>query len=146
MTITRYNPIRTPDYPAMPRSFTSLLDDFFNDVVTSDSGRLYVPSLDVSETDTHYHIQLALPGLKKDDINIDLQDRRLTITGERKEEADDKNTKYHVRETRYGSFERSIMLPNNIDQDKIDARFEDGILNLDVEKKEKQVNKQIKVK
>ncbi len=146
MTITRYNPTRTMDFPAVPRSFSSLLDDFFNDVVTSDSGRLYVPSLDVYETDSHYHINLSLPGMKKDDINIDLQDRRLTVTGERREEVDEKNTKYHVREMRHGSFERSIMLPNNINQDKIEARFEDGILKLDVEKKEKQVNKQIKVK
>lgn len=146
MTITRYNPTRTLDFPNVPRSFSNLLDDFFNDVVASDSGRVYVPSLDVYETDAHYHIQLSLPGMKKEDINIDLQDRRLTITGERKEEIDDKTTKYHVREMRCGSFERSIMLPNNIDQDKISARFEDGILKLDVEKKEKQVNKQIKVK
>ncbi len=146
MTITRYTPTRSMDHPSVPRTFSSLLDDFFNDAVASDSGRLYVPSLDVSETDTHYHIQLSMPGMKKDDISIDLQDRRLTITGERKEEVDDKNTKYHVREMRYGTFERTIMLPNNINQDKIDARFEDGVLKLDVEKKEKQVNKQIKVK
>ncbi len=146
MTITRYTPMRTPDYPSVPRSFSNLLDDFFNDVVASDSGRLYVPSMDVSETDSHYHIQLTLPGMRKDEINIDLEDRRLTITGERKEETEDKNRKYHVRETRLGQFERSVMLPNNINQDKIDARFEDGILKIDIEKKQKQVNKQIKVK
>lgn len=146
MTITRYNPIRTSEFPAVPRSFSNLLDDFFNDVVQSDTGRMYVPSMDVSETDSHYHIRVSLPGMKKDDINIDLQDRRLTISGERKEETEDKDTKHHVQETRYGRFERPIMLPNNINQDKIDARFEDGILKLDVEKKEKQVNKQIKVK
>ncbi len=146
MTITKYSPMRTADYPAVPRTFSNLLDDFFNDVVASDSGRLYVPSMDVSETDSHYHIQVSLPGMKKDEINIDLEDRRLTITGERKEETEDKGRKFHVRETRYGQFERTVMLPNNINQDKIDARFEDGILNLDIEKKEKQVNKQIKVK
>ncbi len=146
MTITKYTPIRTPEYPSVPRSFSNLLDDFFNDVVASDSGRLYVPSMDVSETDSHYHIQLTLPGMRKDEINIDLEDRRLTVTGERKEETKDNNRRYHVRETRLGHFERSVMLPNNINQDKIDARFEDGILNIDIEKKEKQVNKQIKVK
>ena len=146
MTITRYNPIRTTQYPTVPKSFSNLLDDFFNDVVSSDSGRLYVPNLDIFETDTHYHVQLALPGLKKQDINIDLQDRRLSITGERKEEIEEKNTKYHIRETRYGQFERSVMLPDNINQEKIDARFEDGILKLEIEKREKQVNKQIKVK
>ncbi|WP_246481568.1 Hsp20/alpha crystallin family protein [Natronogracilivirga saccharolytica] len=146
MAITKYNPMQEFERAGVPRTFSSILDEFFNDVVTSDSGRLYAPSIDISETDSHYHVQAALPGMKKDDINIDLQDRRLTISGERKEETENKDTKHHVRETRYGQFERSIMLPNNINQDKIDARFEDGILKLDIEKKEKQVNKQIKVK
>lgn len=144
--ITRYNPLRELENPAVPRRFSSLLDEFFNDVVSSDSGRLYVPNLDVFETDSHYHIHVALPGLSKDQINIDLQDRRLTITGERKVQEEDKSTKFHVREMRCGQFERSIMLPNNINQDKIDARFEDGILKMEIEKKEKQVNKQIKVR
>ena len=143
MTLTRYNPLRELDYPTVPRTFSNILDEFFNDVVTSDSGRLYVPNLDVFETDSHYHVHFALPGMSKEDINIDLQDRRLTISGERRMETE---KKYHVRELRYGQFERSIMLPNNINQDKIDARFEDGILKVDIEKKEKQVNKQIKVK
>ncbi len=146
MAITRYNPMTEMERPTMPRTFSNILDEFFNDVVASDGGRVCVPNLDVSETDSHYHVHVALPGMKKEDINIDLQDRRLTITGERKEEVEDKDTKYHLRETRYGQFERSVMLPNNINQDKIDARFEDGILKVGIDKKEKQVNKQIKVK
>ena len=146
MAITRYNPMRELSQPTVPRSFTSLLDDFFNDVVTSDTGRMFVPNIDVTEDDSQYHVQVALPGLKKDDIHVDLQDRRLTISGERQEEKEEKETKHHLTETRYGKFERSIMLPNNINQDKVDARFEDGILKLDIEKKEKQVNKQIKIK
>ncbi|MDG5767988.1 Hsp20/alpha crystallin family protein [Balneolales bacterium ANBcel1] len=146
MTITRYTPLRELDYPNMPRRFSSILDDFFNDVVSSDTGRMFVPSLDVTEDDSHYHVQVSLPGLKKEDIHVDLQDRRLTISGERKEEKEEKETKYHLTETRYGKFERSVMLPENIDQNKIDARFEDGILKLDIEKKEKQVSKQIKIR
>ncbi len=146
MAITRYNPLRETDHPVMPRRFSSLLDDFFNDVVTSDTGRMFVPSLDITEDESHYHVRVALPGMKKDDIHVDLQDRRLTVSGERKEEQEDKDTRYHLTETRYGNFERSVMLPENIDQNKIDARFEDGILKLDIEKKEKQVNKQIKIK
>ncbi|MDI6401458.1 Hsp20/alpha crystallin family protein [Balneolaceae bacterium ANBcel3] len=146
MTITKYRPIRGFDQTLVPRSFSNLLDDFFNDVVTSDTGRMFVPSLDVIEDESHYRVHVALPGIKKDEINIDLQDRRLTISGERREENENKNTKYHLVETRYGRFERSVMLPENINQDKIDARFEDGVLKLDIEKKEKQVNKQIKVK
>ncbi len=145
MTITRYNPMREMDYPT-PRRFSSVLDDFFNDVVASDTGRMFVPSLDITEDESHYHVHVALPGMNKDDINVDLQDRRLTITGERKEEKEEKETKHHLTETRYGKFERSVMLPDNIDQNKIDARFEDGVLKLDIEKKEKQVNKQIKIK
>ncbi|MEX0681154.1 MAG: Hsp20/alpha crystallin family protein [Balneolales bacterium] len=146
MTLTKYNPVRDLDYAAMPRSFSNLLDEFFNDVVASDSGRLFIPSIDLTEDESHYHVHMALPGIRKEDINIDLQDRRLTVSGERKEQNENKNTKYHLMETRYGNFERTISLPNNINQDKIDARFEDGVLKLDIEKREKQVNKQIKVK
>lgn len=146
MAITRFNPIRQMENLTAPRNFSTLLDDFFNDVVASDSGRLFVPSLDVTEDESKYHVHVALPGIKKDEINIDLQDRRLTISGERKEETENNNTKYHLLETRYGRFERTVLLPSNIDQNKIDARFEDGVLKLDIEKKEKQVSKQIKVK
>lgn len=146
MAITKFDPTRELGLTGVPRSFSNVLDEFFNDVVASDSGRLYVPNIDVWEDQSHYHVHAALPGINKNDINIDLEDRRLTISGERREERDDKNAKYHLIETRFGRFERSVMLPNNINQDKIDARFEDGVLKLDIEKKEKQVNKQIKVK
>lgn len=149
MPITRYNPIRElreMDQPAVPRTFSNILDEFFQDATAGDGGRLHAPGMDVSETDSHYHVHVSLPGMKKEDINIDLQDRRLTISGERKEEAEDKDKKHLVRETRYGRFERSVVLPDNINQDKIDARFEDGILKMDIEKKEKQVSKQIEVK
>jgi len=146
MPITRYRPLRDMDQPTTPRTFTSILDEFFNDVTAGDGGGLHTPGMDVSETDSHYHVQVALPGMKKEDINIDLQDRRLTISGERKEETEDKEKKHHVRETRYGKFERSVMLPENINPDNIDARFEDGILKMDVEKKEKQTGRKIDVK
>lgn len=146
MTITKYTPLGTSELSRVPYRFSNLLDDFFNDVVSNDSGRLFMPSMDVYETDSHYHIDVSLPGMKKSDINIDLQDRRLTVSGERKEEHEENTTKCHVKETRFGGFERSVMLPENINQEKIEARFEDGILKLEIEKKEKQVNKQIKVK
>ncbi len=83
-----------------------------------------------------------MPGLNKEDISIDFQEDKLTITGERKfkrEEAKDK--KYHLLETQYGSFSRTFILPENVNPAQIDAQFENGILHVTVPKDEQKVRK-----
>lgn len=130
-----------------PDTFTSLLDRFFNDTVNSTRLSTFTPRFDVSETANGYEFQVALPGLKEEDINVDFQEGRLTISGERKFVREENQKKYHLVETQYGSFSRSFYLPDNVAPENIEAHFENGMLLIQVPKDEKKVQKhQIKIK
>lgn len=125
---------------------TSYLDRFFRNDPFSlwDSGNQFVntvPALNISEEDKQYRVELAAPGMKKDDFNIDVDDNMVTISSEKEsetnDEADDK--KYSFREYNYSSFSRSFSLPENADAEKISAKYADGVLCLTVPKKEQQL-------
>lgn len=92
------------------------------------------PRLDVSETDQALQITADLPGLEKKDINISLEDDLLTISGERKEEREEKDKKYHTIERRSGSFFRSIRLPAEVERKRINAKFANGVLSITLPK------------
>lgn len=143
MAIARFQPW---ERDLTTRNFSDLLDDFFSEAVNKREG--FLPGIDVSETDTQFEINVTLPGMKKDDINISLENNLLTVSGERKfkDEETDENKKYHRVESRYGKFERSLQLPDNIDSDSVDATYEDGVLHITVEKSEDKVRKQIEIK
>lgn len=95
------------------------------------------PSVNVSETDDSYHIEAELPGCKKDDVKVTFDQGVLTIEGERREEREEKDKRFHRREASYGSFMRRFSMPENADEEKIDAKFEDGMLRIDIPKTEK---------
>ena len=84
--------------------------------------------------------------MKKEDINIGIENGALTISGERKNKNEEEGRKYHRVETHYGTFERSFQLPDNVDEDSIEATLSDGILQIDINKKEEKVKKQIEIK
>lgn len=146
MSIVRYNPALN-DF--VPTSFGNLIDRFFNDSLSRSGGSAYsfVPKVDVVETENAYEIQVAVPGVSKDDFKIDLNDNLLTISGERKFTKEKKENNFHSIETQYGSFGRSFSLPENVDASKIDAKYADGILEITIPKDEKKTLKaSIKVK
>lgn len=120
------------------------MDEFFNDAVNARRDK-FMPSIDISETETKFHISVELPGMKKDDININLENSRLTISGERRFQDKEDGKTYHRVETRYGSFNRSFQLPDNVDEESIEASYEDGLLNISIDKSEDKVKKQIKI-
>ena len=93
----------------------------------------WAPSLDVLSKDGDLVVRAELPGVKQEDVDITLHDRVLTISGERKAEQEEERGGYYVRERRYGSFSRSLTLPEGIDESKIHARYEDGVLEVTVE-------------
>lgn len=105
------------------------------------------PSTNILETNENFKLQMAVPGVKKEDIKIDLEKNILNITSEKSaEENTDENVKYTRREFLYGTFCRSFTLPDTIDSDKIGAEVKDGILTVTLPKKEEtKVSKQIKV-
>ena len=116
------------------------LDSLFEDLAVSDQeeGRsvLWMPRTDVSETENAYVIRMDMPGLKRDDVNIELQNGRLTVSGERKIEHQDKGENVQRIERTYGRFFRSFMLPDASDADNVKARLDNGVLTIEVPKRE----------
>jgi HSP20 family protein len=106
------------------------------------------PRLDVSETDNGLEIVADLPGMDKKDINVSLEENLLTIKGEKKEEKESKDKHYHTIERRSGSFYRAIRLPVEVEKDKIEAAFKDGVLTLRLPKTKESKKKvaQIEIK
>ena len=143
MTLVKYS-----DSDFRPVTFSSILDNFFNETVRNPSKvSRFRPGADVIETEKMYEIQLALPGMEKKDINIDVNEGVLTISGERKFENEDEGRNYFMVETHYGSFSRSFNLPELVDSSKIDAAYKNGILYIELPKDEKKALKtSIKVK
>jgi HSP20 family protein len=90
--------------------------------------------VNVAETDSAYEIEAELPGIDEKDVEVKLADDILTISGELKEEKEDKKKDYHVMERRYGAFRRSFELPDNVAEDKIEAKFSKGVLTVTLPK------------
>lgn len=97
----------------------------------------WMPSVDISETDTEYAIKGELPGVRKEDVSVTVQNGMLTIQGERRHEAEEKGKKYHRVECCYGSFMRSFRVPDDADEGKVKAEFKDGMLNITMPKSER---------
>ena len=95
-----------------------------------------MPAIDLYQDDDEVVVKAALPGLKSGDVQISVTADVLTLVGEFKKETEQKETTYHIREQRTGSFERSIMLPTDVQTDKAKAEFEDGILTITLPKAE----------
>ena len=94
----------------------------------------WAPAVDALTKDSDLVIRAELPGVKQEDVDISLHDNVLTISGERRvEEEEEERGGYHIRERRYGSFSRSLALPEGIDESKISARYEDGVLEVTVQ-------------
>lgn len=127
--------------------FDRWMDRFFNnESVWSAEGRRLMPAMNLEESKDGFHLTLELPGMKKDDINVSLQDNMLTISGEKKIEDDSNDRNFQHRERIYGQFCRNVELPDMIDADKIQADYENGILRIDIPKSEKAKPKEIEVK
>lgn len=110
-------------------------EDFGRAPAMASAERTYTPACDVSEKDDGFMLCMDLPGFKKEDIKIEMNENVLTISGERKREVKaDVEPKGHRIERYYGSFARSFSLPTNVDVEKIEAHYEDGVLNLHIPK------------
>lgn len=142
MTLMRYT--RPDSSNMMSKRFSDIMDEFFDDAVNNRRDS-FVPSIDISETDDKFLITAELPGMKKEDINISLENSRLSISGERSFESEEKGKTFHRVETQYGSFNRSFQLPDNVDEGSIEANYENGLLNITIEKSEDKVKRQIEI-
>ena len=138
MELLKYN---TSDF--RPTSFRSMVDQFFNDEFHGGSVATFTPKVDVAETDSEFELQLSIPGIKKADVNIEVEKDQLIVSGERKfeEETDKKNFK--SIESYYGSFRRTFSLPDVINRDGIVANYQDGILTVSLPKDEEKTTKKL---
>ena len=136
MSIIRYNP---NDF--VPTTFSSLIDKFFNESVQRSGMSTFVPKVDVVEGDNAFELHVEVPGMNKEDFKIEVKDNYLTVSGERKLSSEKNEKNFHSIETHYGSFSRSLALPDNVNADKINAKYNNGILELTVPKDEKKALK-----
>jgi HSP20 family protein len=123
-------------------------DDFFNDSFFRRAGNGHgnstLPSVNVSEDENSFMIEMAVPGMSRKDIQIKVEDDLLTISSEKEEKNEEKvskNRRYMRREFNYMRFSRAFELPESVNQEKIKARHEDGVLKVELPKKEESVEK-----
>ena len=113
-------------------------------VLDTGTGRGFplTPHMDVKETDKEIVVETELPGIDEKDVSLALKDGVLTIRGEKKHEHDEEKENYRVMERRYGSFQRSLRLPDTVDEDKVEASFNNGVLKVSLPKRPEAIGKQ----
>jgi HSP20 family protein len=133
-----------------PRNLFQEMEEMLSDAMGTEQEawftRRMVPPLDVVECDKELKVKMDLPGMKAEDIDIQVIGNLLTISGERKEEQEETEKSFHRIERRTGTFSRIFSLPCSIDSKKIDAKYENGILNVILPKSEESQGCKIKVK
>jgi HSP20 family protein len=147
MTLIRWRPRRDlMPFPAFPE-FGDLWDNFLDWPRIGGEIETYrwTPRVNVEENDGIFELTAEVPGIDKKDINVEVKDHVLTIRGEKKLEEEKKENNYRVCERCYGEFVRTFTLPDNVDADKIEAQYENGVLKLIIPKKEEAKPKEIKV-
>jgi HSP20 family protein len=123
--------------------FTRLMNDFGAEFPFGDKS--WSPAVDLRETDDAYVVHADVPGVKKDEIDIEIIEDVVTIKGERKEETEKKDGNYHRVERHFGSFMRSIEIPGGFDGEKVSAKFSDGVLEVTLPKLEEKKPRSVKV-
>jgi HSP20 family protein len=138
-------------FQAFRNEMDRLFDDFLGWPTLSStrpalpSGQLITPALDVKETDKELVVKADLPGIDEKDVQLTIHNGILTLRGEKKSERKDERENYHLVERSYGSFQRSIRLPESVDEDKAEARFDKGVLTVTLPKRPEAVKQQKKI-
>ena len=129
-----------------PEPFTREIDRVFDAFFgQSDQGRRWVPPMDLVEVEDHFVLRADLPGLSEGDVNIEVQDAALTISGERKAEHEQREKGWYRIERSFGSFSRSLTLPDGVDPERIEASFSDGVLEVRIPKPEERKPRRISI-
>ncbi|MBI1939102.1 MAG: Hsp20/alpha crystallin family protein [Ignavibacteriales bacterium] len=132
MTLIKFEPLR--ELETIHDRFQRFFDEFSNLGFPFNDN--FYPRIDIAEDENKINVTAEIPGVKKDQIKITLQDNILTIEGEKKKEEEQKSRNFYRVERSYGSFKRSFTLPVEVDSDKVEAKFEDGTLNISLKKME----------
>lgn len=141
MTFVKFEPLRELD------NLNNRLHKFFGEFPANiDLGFSFSPRIDVFADDTNFFVEAELPGLKKDEIKISMQDNILTISGEKKNSNENNSKEYFRNERIFGTFSRSFTLPEDINPDSTEAKFEDGVLKISIAKNEVKTEKERNIK
>lgn len=134
MALIRYEPAR--GLGTIQNEMNRFFNSFFDTPTLANGAALrrWVPATDLVETDTDFVLRADLPGLSESDVNIELDDNVLTISGERKSEHEERKTGYYRVERSFGSFRRTLTLPEGVDAESIRATFDKGVLEVTVPK------------
>lgn len=136
------SPQRYDPFSAFRQEMDRLFDSFLGGgggpprgFLGAGGGEIVVPQIEVKETPEAYRVTAELPGMAEDDVEVTLSDGLLTLRGEKKSESTSEKDNFHLTERRYGSFQRSVRLPETIDEEKIAAHFDKGVLSVEVPKR-----------
>jgi HSP20 family protein len=145
MALVRWEPVR--EITSIQSEMNRLFNTFF-DTPTAGNGsaaRRWIPAMDLVETDDHFVLKADLPGLKEEDVNIEVEENVLTVSGERKAEHEDKREGYVRVERSYGSFRRSLTLPEGVDAEAVTANFDNGVLEVRIPKPEERKPRRVAI-
>lgn len=132
MTLIKFEPLK--EFESFQNQIKKYFDDFPSFGVNFENS--FSPRIDISEKNDKILVEAEIPGVKKEDLKITLQDNILTIKGEKKKEEEHKENNYYRCERSYGSFSRSFTLPVEVSTEKVDAKFNDGMLKIELKKVE----------
>lgn len=134
MAIVRFDPARELD--SLQGDMNRLFDRFFDSRSGNGAARRWIPAMDLVETGDNLVLRADLPGMTDDDIDLEVKDNVLTLSGERSSENEEKGEGFHRVERSFGRFQRSLTLPRGVDADKVSAQFENGVLEVRIPKPE----------
>lgn len=148
---TQLTPSRTNLFPWFRRGLPASLRDEFQDLYErfwSENGEpgALIPAMDLSETDGSLQVRIDLPGIEAKEIDVQVRNSHLQVTGEHKEEKEEKGKSFHRIERHSGKISRSILLPCAVDESNIDAKFQNGVLTVTLPKAEQAKSKKVEVK
>lgn len=147
--VIRWTPVR--DLMTMRNEMDRVMESFFNQTPAEQHSTSWGIALDVVETEAGYQVSASVPGLRSEDIDVTISDGVLTIKAETRtdweeESSEDHPYRFHLRERRFGSFARSLRLPNDVDYDNVSAHHENGVLTLTLPKSEAAKPRKIEIK
>jgi HSP20 family protein len=145
MTIVRWEPFR--ELSTLQNEMNRLFNTVFDAPSPGNGGTLrrWMPAMDLVETDDHFVLRADLPGMSEDDVKIEFEDGTLTVSGERKAEHESKSEGYYRVERAFGSFSRSLTLPQGIDPEAVTAKFDRGVLEVRIPKPEERKPRRIEI-
>ncbi|GJQ36395.1 MAG: heat-shock protein Hsp20 [Anaerolineaceae bacterium] len=142
--LIRWEPAR--EMMTLREAMDRLFDDAFTRPLSLTGNNWSIPAVDMYQTDNEVVVKAALPGIKAEEVQINVTGEVLTIKGEARQDSETKEKAYHIREQRWGAFERSIVLPTEVVADKSKADFENGVLTITLPKADEVKPKTINIK